>query len=684
MPRQARTGIVGEVTSWFDPDEPEDSNADTRSETNRDERPERDEGDDPPQPRSDHPDMGTGDGDPPDEPPPRDSDSDREWSDDGIETDDDYTPSTESEDADSESEDTEATSAGLPTAAAIWDWMDSAETLAAHMDLMQAEWNDVVTSLHILRGDERAQRRCIKDLTKQMTNVCETQEFQPADMMNLALDLRQECVEGRRLTAELKAENTTLQMANQAAAAELSTLQKAYQAMKRDGRRLRQDPDTDVQPLEETSDPKVQRESTPANDDPPPEAERYEDDQADVSNITRAYSGETPTQGGLIPEINIGGDGAQEGEITLAANPTPSEAGDIHLNANRTIPVVQGVSAGKAKEIKAMTGMFTPGRKSDLPQWMEKFEWACETAGLSDDQKASVIGALLGEGAFRVYRDIPDDQRCDWTAIKDTLLRIYPKTKPSLHQSRAKWDSLPLKTFTTFEKLAGKIQQYAHLAHPGFPQEDLEEEKRSMFTKCLPSREIRALLIAKGDNITFADMVAEASRINTEIRVCDRFSPGPKNKEDSDTHPLSTSDEEDGTAMDKLQVKASSVDDRTPTPSQDNNVTGTNLSDIVEQLAHVYESINAGVKKADPGWNTRQNNVPNDTRGSPRWQSNPTGQLRKTFICYDCREPGHFATRCPLRPEKERRGQQQNPNWSLRRQEPPRGTQEYQGNSYQK
>ena len=128
------------------------------------------------------------------------------------------------------------------------------------------------------------------------------------------------------------------------------------------------------------------------------------------------------------------------------------------------------LAQGKAKEIKAMTGMFTPGRKSDLPQWMEKFEWACETAGLSDDQKASVIGALLGEGAFRVYRDIPDDQRCDWTAIKDTLLRIYPKTKPSLHQSRAKWDSLPLKTFTTFEKLAGKIQQYAHLAHPGFPK----------------------------------------------------------------------------------------------------------------------------------------------------------------------------------------------------------------------
>ena len=58
------------------------------------------------------------------------------------------------------------------------------------------------------------------------------------------------------------------------------------------------------------------------------------------------------------------------------------------------------------KGIKGTTGTFIPGKKLDLPTWIEKFEWACMTYGMDNAQKAAEFGTLLEGTAFRVYRDI--------------------------------------------------------------------------------------------------------------------------------------------------------------------------------------------------------------------------------------------------------------------------------------
>ena len=127
-----------------------------------------------------------------------------------------------------------------------------------------------------------------------------------------------------------------------------------------------------------------------------------------TSRTSHGHTQEKPCQGELVPEIDVGDNGEQQGEVTFAPIPTPSETSQVHINANRTIPIVPGVNIVNVKGVKSMTGIFVPGKKSDLPQWIETFEWACESNDLSDAHKASVVGALLGEGASRVYRDIPD------------------------------------------------------------------------------------------------------------------------------------------------------------------------------------------------------------------------------------------------------------------------------------
>ena len=187
-----------------------------------------------------------------------------------------------------------------------------------------------------------------------------------------------------------------------------------------------------------------------------------------------------------------------------------------------------------------------------LPMWIEKFEWACQTHSTGDAQMSAVTGTLLEGAAFRVYRDIPTTTRSDWTTVKEELLRVFPKTKPSLRQARAKWDDLQTKTFKTYEQMASKIQQRARAAYPGFPEKDLETEKKTMSIKGAKSKEARNLLISKEKTSTFAELVEDASRMDTTIKVCDHFTPGEKSDQTrqkaTDSSP---SDEEHGERRNK-------------------------------------------------------------------------------------------------------------------------------------
>lgn len=292
--------------------------------------------------------------------------------------------------------------------------------------------------------------------------------------------------------------------------------------------------------------------------------------------------------------------------------------------------------------------------------------------GWPQECKIQIVPAYMHEDALKSYLTLRDTEKSDWNLFKAAMNGIHPAATKNEAASHLEFTSIAQGKEETLDQVSSRICTLARPAHPDKTTSQLEKVKCEQLIDALYSDETRAALLnASYDN--YSALLANAKRIETRVQKSSiRYTLASKNPNNPSNNNR-TSTGWVGTAVAKSDTAHEEAATRPQAPDQ-------SLVQVVVdtvQKALQQSKQEAQVKVADTA--PRAAAAPSKSAVVDDRQTDP----RSEWLCFNCREPGHFIRDCPkpLRPYKERMAESQQRNGPPSNRGRGRGQGGYQNNA---